>query len=186
MLAALLADAFQDDALTCWAFPDPAERRRILPGFFRVFVELSRDHGEVLVSPGWDAVVLLFPPGGWEAVEARAEEVEQRLAGVLGQGPGAAALLAATRAQAAHHPRHRPHYYLPFAGVSPHAQRRGVLSDLVEELSARLDEQGHALYCEASSPGGEAVCRRNGFIPAGDPITLPDGPVLLPYWRDPQ
>ncbi|MFJ3927821.1 hypothetical protein [Streptomyces sp. NPDC090022] len=181
-LSALLAATFHQDALTRWIVPDERRRAELLPGFFRVFVELSASYDAVLTSPDGDAVILFLPPG--------AEPDEAALGAALAESLGEAyapALATVTALQAEHHPTDRPHYYLAFGAVRADRQRSGVLSGLLTELMGRADREGVAAYAEASSPGGEAVTRRLGFTRLGGDIVLPgDGPTLRPMWRDPR
>jgi hypothetical protein len=39
VLSQVIADAFADLAVSRWLIPDPAARRRIFPGYFRLYVE---------------------------------------------------------------------------------------------------------------------------------------------------
>ncbi|MEV4973859.1 hypothetical protein [Streptomyces scopuliridis] len=184
-LAALLAEAFHDDPLTRWIVPDARRRAELLPGLFRVFVDVSHDYGGVSVSPCGDAVMLFLPPGASEEVDARGDELADRFAAALGDH--AEALATIVRLQAEHHPAGPAHYYASFAGVRASRRRHGLLSGLLRELVERADREGYGAYVEASSPGGEAVSRRLGFVPCGDAISLPDnGPSLRPLWRDPR
>ena len=38
VLSQVIADAFVDLAVSRWLIPDPAARRRIFPGYFRLYV----------------------------------------------------------------------------------------------------------------------------------------------------
>lgn len=185
-LTRMLAAAFQDDPLTRWVLPDPVARRAALPGFFEVFVDLSLDHGGILVSGDGDgdAALMYLSPTGLAAARERDDEVAWRLADAVGSG--AAPLLAILRAQAAHHPVHRAHYYISFDAVRPDLQRTRRMGDLLGSLTARADSEGVPIYTEASSPGGAAACRAAGFAGVGTEIQLPGGPTLRPYWREPR
>lgn len=184
-LAALLADAFFDDPLTRWITPDDGRRAAVLPGFFRVFLDMSFAFDAVRTTAGRDAVLTFLPPGGWEEVERHHDAYGRRFAHVLGED--AARLSVITALQAARHPVGRAHYYLAFGAVSPRARGAGVLASLVGEVTSAADAQGVGVYGEASSPGGRAACLRHGFAPFGAAVVLPDGgPSLEPLWRDPR
>ncbi|MER5873176.1 hypothetical protein [Streptomyces sp. NPDC002044] len=179
-LCALLASSFQEDALTRWMIPDEHRRADLLPGFFRVFVELSASCGGVLTSPDGDAVLLFLPPGA-EPDEAA---LDAAFAAALGGHADALRTIAALQAQA--HP-HAPHYYVSFGAVRAGRQQSGLMSGLLGVLAARADARGVGLYTEASSPGGEAATLRAGFGRLGGDLVLPGGgPVLRPMWRDPR
>ncbi|WP_256104234.1 hypothetical protein [Streptomyces sp. ODS05-4] len=182
-LTALLAASFLDDPLTRWITPDEERRRRVLPGFFRVFMELSADCGGVLATADRSAVLLYLSPDGL-AAEARGAELEERFRGVLGEDARRLAVI--TALQAERHPA-APHCYISFGAVRSDRRRDGAMAALVGRVAALADAAGCGTYAEASSPGGEGSCRRNGFVRLGPDIVLPgDGPALRPMWRDPR
>ncbi|MEU7731244.1 hypothetical protein AB0B78_39505 [Streptomyces sp. NPDC040724] len=179
-LSGLLAAAFHDDALTAWMIPDEQQRTALLPGFFRLFAELSATHDGILTTDDGDAVLLFLPPGA-EPDEAA---LDAAFAQVLGEHTDQLRTIA--RLQAERHP-HTPHYYVSFGAVRPGRQQHGLISRLLAQITARADAEGVGVYTEASSPGGEAATRRAGFDRLGTDIALPDGgPVLRPMWRNPR
>ncbi|MFD9411425.1 hypothetical protein ACFWBN_31000 [Streptomyces sp. NPDC059989] len=180
-LSTLLASSFHEDALTRWMIPDERRRTELLPGFFRVFVELSAAHDGVLTTPDGDAVLLFLPPGA-EPDEAA---LDAAFAAALGEHVDALRTVAGLQAE--NHPHGPPHYYVSFGAVRAGRQQGGLMSGLLGELLARADAEGVGTYAEASSPGGEAATRRAGFERLGGDIALPDGgPLLRPMWRDPR
>lgn len=179
-LCALLASSFHEDALTRWMIPDEQLRAELLPGFFRVFVELSASCDGVLTSPDGDAVLLFLPPGAQPDEAA----LDAAFAAALGGRADALRTIAGLQAQA--HP-HGPHYYVSFGAVRAGRQQSGLMSGLLDVVTARADADGVGVYTEASSPGGEAATRRAGFGRLGGDLALPGGgPVLRPMWRDPR
>ncbi|MFD9373496.1 hypothetical protein ACFWA6_38165 [Streptomyces sp. NPDC060020] len=179
-LSALLSAAFHDDALTRWMIPDERLRAELLPGFFRVFVELSAAHDAILTTPDGDAVLLFLPPGA----EPDEEALDTAFAHALGAHTDKLRTIA--RLQGERHP-HTPHYYISFGAVRPGHQQSGLMSGLLARITARADAEQVGAYTEASSPGGEAATRRAGFDRLGTDITLPDGgPALRPMWRNPR
>ncbi|MGZ2359990.1 hypothetical protein LRE75_25430 [Streptomyces sp. 372A] len=184
-LAALLADAFHDDPLTRWITPDPECRARVLPALFRVFLDMSFAYDAVTCTPGLEAVLLWTPPDAQAEPEARGEEFAGRFEDVLGVREAASLALVA-ELQASRHPA-RPHYYAAFGAVRGGARGRGLLGALVAEVLREADAAGCGAYAEASSAGGEASARGQGFVRLGEDIVLPDGgPRLRPMWREPR
>ncbi|MFJ7593252.1 hypothetical protein ACIQZO_38935 [Streptomyces sp. NPDC097617] len=180
-LSVLLATCFQEDALTRWMIPDERRRAELLPGFFRVFVELSAAYDGVLTGPDGDAVLLFLPPGA----EPDEKALDAAFADVLGEYAQAMHTIAGL--QEAAHPHGAPHYYVSFGAVRPGRQQSGLMSALLGRVAARADAEGVGAYVEASSRGGEAAGRRAGFELRGGDIALPDGgPVLRPMWREPR
>lgn len=184
-LTQLLAEAFFDDALTRWIAPGDARRAELLPGLFRVFLDMALDYGSVTTTTERDAVLLYLPPEGWADVQRRSAEFDARFDAALGEE--AAALRTVSALQAAAHPSHPPHYYAMFGAVRPAARRTGRSTALVGEMLRRADDEGRPAYTEASSAGGEGVSRSLGFRPLRRDVVLPDGgPSLRPLWRDPR
>ncbi|MFJ6700918.1 hypothetical protein ACIQM4_33385 [Streptomyces sp. NPDC091272] len=180
-LCDLLSSCFHDDAITRWIVPDPQIRAQLLPGFFRVFVELSAAYDGILADPGGDGVLLFLPPGA-EPDEAA---LDAALADAL--GPYADAMRTVAALQAERHPLHAPHYYLSFGGVRAGRRRGGMLSGFLTTVAERADAEGVGAYGEASSPGGEAAIGRVGFTRVGGDIVLPGGDASLrPMWREPR
>jgi ribosomal protein S18 acetylase RimI-like enzyme len=83
-----------------------------------------------------------------------------------------------------HHPT-EPHWYLPFIGVDPVHQGRGIGSQLLDGGLARADGDGLPAYLEASSPRNRTLYERHGFVVTGE-IQAGDSPPLWPMWREPQ
>ncbi|MEV7512994.1 hypothetical protein ACIPRL_08820 [Streptomyces sp. NPDC090085] len=180
-LSELLASCFHQDALTRWMIPDDRRRAELLPGFFRVFVELSAAHEGVLTAGDGEAVLLFLPAGAVVDEDA----LDGALSAALGGYAEAMRTIASLQAQG--HPAGRPHYYVSFGAVRPGRQKGGLMSALLERMLRRADAEGVGTYVEASSPGGEAASRRVGFERLGPDLVLPgDGPVLRPMWRDPR
>jgi GNAT superfamily N-acetyltransferase len=184
VLADLLARAFHKDALTTWITPDDDRRAEILPGFFRIFLEISLEYDGIYTNRRRDAVLLFLPPGAWHEVENRGVALSQRFAAILGDEVEMMAMISGL--QAVHHPMGRPHYYISFGAVDPDRQRHGAMTALGDALLARADAEGMAMYTETSSAGGTLAALRMGFQEVGVRIEIPNGPTLRPMWREPR
>ena len=82
VLSQVIADAFLDLAVSRWLIPYPAARRRIFPGYFRLYVEHALADGLVCTTPDQDAVALWLPAGDEAAPPP--EDYDERLAAVTG------------------------------------------------------------------------------------------------------
>jgi ribosomal protein S18 acetylase RimI-like enzyme len=80
-----------------------------------------------------------------------------------------------------HHPT-VAHWYLPFIGVDPTSQGRGLGSALLRRGLERCDADHLPAYLEASSPRNRALYERHGFAVTGE-IRAGDSPPLWPMWR---
>jgi GNAT superfamily N-acetyltransferase len=185
VLAELLAKAFHKDALTKWITPDDDRRAAVLPGFFRLYLEISLQYDGVYTNARRDAALLFLPPGAWHEVERGGVALAQRFAEILGEQE-MEMMATISGLQAVHHPMGRPHYYVSFAGVDPENQRHGAMAVLADTLIARADAEGVAMYTEASSAGGTWAALRLGFQEVGVTIAIPGGPTLRPMWREPR
>jgi ribosomal protein S18 acetylase RimI-like enzyme len=72
------------------------------------------------------------------------------------------ALSAGMMLQGSLHPE-EPHWYLPWIGVRPEAQGKGVGSALLARGLARADADGLPAYLEATSRRNAALYARYGF-----------------------
>ncbi|MFC5057016.1 GNAT family N-acetyltransferase [Saccharothrix xinjiangensis] len=72
-----------------------------------------------------------------------------------------------------------------YMGARPEAQGRGLGRVLMAGFASWCDHEGVGFYAEASSPRSLALYERVGFPRLGDPMALPDGPLLHPVWRGP-
>ncbi|GAA3068180.1 GNAT family N-acetyltransferase [Pseudonocardia yunnanensis] len=164
----ILTEAFADDPVGRWLVPGDGA------GIFYPLAAESAAAGE-LAFAGNDAVAVWLPVSAEEHV---VEEFDQPEA-----VPERVRIF--VELIAARHPSDRAHLYLPFLGVRPERQGRGLGGRLLADRLARADADGLPAYLEASSPRNAPLYERHGFRPTGDPIHLPDGPSVLPMWREP-
>jgi ribosomal protein S18 acetylase RimI-like enzyme len=177
-LTATLVAAFAGDPIIRWSFTDAATYLDAFPA-------------------------LVGALGGAAFDTGAADEVADHAGGALWIAPqtpldtdAIGALLHATVATARlpelgdfldqvgeHHPDDA-HWYLPFVGVDPTAQGRGLGSALLRHGLARADRDRLPAYLEASSPRNRALYERHGFVVTGE-IRTPTSPPLWPMWRRP-
>jgi GNAT superfamily N-acetyltransferase len=168
----VLTAAFAGDPLVRWLALGSGAR------VFRPVVDESAAAGE-LAFAGDGAVAVWLPtpagPSGEADTDGEADadaDMPERLRVFL-------------ELVAARHPRDRKHLYLPFLGVRPERQGRGLGGRLLAERLARADAEGVPAYLESSSARNVPLYERHGFRHLGDPISLPDGPSVWPMWREP-
>ncbi|KOU34918.1 GNAT family N-acetyltransferase [Streptomyces sp. WM6378] len=180
----VLDAAFMYDPVSSWVLPDEARRREVHHRLMEAFFQLSFAEGHVDITEDGSAVAL------WIDVPA-----EPRETGDGDEGP------AQLRAfvdpdnerveQIAHlmagiHPHGRAHAYLWMIGVTPDRQGEGLGAELITSVLERCDREGLPAYLEASSERSPHLYRRLGFAPLGEPVRLPDGPLVHPMWREPK
>ena len=86
VLSQVIADAFFDLAVSRWLIPDPAARRRIFPGYFKIHVERTLADGIACTTADQAAVALWLPAG--EEPAGPADGYDERLATVTGPWTG--------------------------------------------------------------------------------------------------
>jgi GNAT superfamily N-acetyltransferase len=163
--SAALAAAFYDDPVLSWLIP--AERRR-LGALERFFAIEARDivlgHGRSVGcrAPGGQlaGVALVLPGEKWRTPIKVQVTHGPQIARIFGRRVPAA--LGVLTKMEARHPR-EPHVYLPYIGVVPAHQGRGMGASLLAPVLDGCDESGLPAYLEASSPRSAVLYRRLGF-----------------------
>lgn len=181
VLSQVIADAFHDLAPSRWLIHDPAARREIFPGFFRLYVEHAMASGLVHTIPDRAAVALWLPVG-----EDRPEEpvdYGERLAAAT--RPWTERFRAFDHVLARHHPIGIAHHHLAILAVRPDRQGQGIGSALLCTHHAALDHQaGMPAYLEASDLRTRRLYLAHGYRDHGPPIVLASDVLMYPMWRD--
>ncbi|GAA4228611.1 GNAT family N-acetyltransferase [Streptosporangium album] len=179
----ILTEAFMNDPVACWLFPEVGERGRLQSHFYRPL--LARPAAETyLVGRHEGASVWLTLAAGQAPHEEHPDAPEAGLNSVFGES--GARLRALGQALAQRHPDRGPHLYLPCMGVVGGRQGAGLGSAMLRHRLARADADGLAAYLEAGSPRSRALYLRHGFEDLGEPVRVADSPLLWPMWRQPR
>ena len=182
-LSQVIADAFGDLPQSQWLIPDPAARREILPGYFRILVEHALATGTVHTTADRSAAALWIPISAEGATQPR--DYAARLAEVT--GPWASRFTAFDATLERNHPASFAHHHLAILAVHPTRQGQGTGSALLRAYHQVLD-QGLNLpaYLEAAHWRTRQLYRRHGYLPSGL-FYLPDGgPPFFPMARPAQ
>ncbi|WAX78018.1 GNAT family N-acetyltransferase [Streptomyces sp. KMM 9044] len=186
LLVRLLDEAFQDDPVSGWVFPGVEYRRTTHHRLMGAFTDIVLAAGRIDVTGDGSACALWTsmpaddhgdgdraddegPAQVRQAVDPENERVE-----MIG------------RLTAGVHPTGRAHEYLWMIGVTPGRQGEGLGTALIGPVLDRCDREGRPAYLEASSARSRLLYERLGFAPAGEPLSLPDGPHMWPMWREPR
>jgi len=190
LVVRLLDDAFQDDPVSLWVFPDAAHRRATHPKLMSAFLDIVLAEGRVdLAEDGTACALWLSVPADPHPAAEEGDESDE--------GDDAAQLREAVdpdnerveligRLTAGIHPSGRAHEYLWMIAVAPDSQSRGLGTALVQHVLDRCDRDGLAAYLEASNARSRKLYERLGFDHLDRPLDLPDGPRMWPMWREPQ
>jgi GNAT superfamily N-acetyltransferase len=168
-LSATLTEAFYQDPVMSWCYPDAPERATILPAFFRVVLDAATPHGGVETAEEGAATSVWIPP--------EAEIDGERLAADLGavSGPYEERALAIMGLLDEHHPTDQAHQYLFLLGTREAWQSHGLGSALLRSVLSRCDVDGVPAYLEATSERNRSLYERHGFETV-EMIGLPGSP----------
>lgn len=175
-----LSEAFADDPVFSWIYPDRDNRHRILPAFFTLFEEHSAGRGGNLIAGDDLGAAIWVPPG--QALVDPADEEAFGTALVALSPDDVERLMVSNELFEAHHPT-EPHWYLSLLGVTEAHRGEGVGSALLRAATERCDDAGMPAYLEATNVDNRRLYERHGFVVTDD-IVLPDGPTAFAMWRE--
>ncbi|MFC9435196.1 hypothetical protein [Nocardia sp. NPDC057030] len=160
--ARVLAEAFLDDPLMTYFWPDPARRRRALPRFWHSRVEARRRHGFVDTASDGDEVVsvVLWERAGVVSPMAKPFSLLRSLGVALPRA------LAVSRRLDSLRPR-TPHLYLACGGALPAARGRGLTASLVR---ARIDASDADVFLIATNETSVVLAEHGGFRPTSEVV----------------
>lgn len=158
----LLVEAFADDPLMSYFWPDPVRRRRALPLFWHSRVEARRRAGivdSVADEQGVRALVLWERPGV-------TPPMAEPLSLIRALGTAAPRALAASRRIEALRP-HTPHLYLAAAATAPRARGQGIGSELVRD---RIKAAAADVFAVTTNANSANIAEHMGFVPTGEVV----------------
>jgi GNAT superfamily N-acetyltransferase len=173
----VLTEAFMDDPVVCWLFPDEHDRRRVQPHFYGPLLTQSTAEAHLTGEHGGAAIWLSLAAGRTPYEETGPLDVF---------GESGARLRALGEVLVRRHPYDEAHLYLPCMGVVAARQGTGLGSALLRHRLARADADRLPAYLEASSPRSRDLYLRHGFADLDEPVSMPGGPTLWPMWRHPK
>jgi GNAT superfamily N-acetyltransferase len=182
-LAAALAEAFYDDPPARWFFPDDAVRKSRLRGWFSLGLRsLYLRHGHCYTTEDFVGAALWVPPNARHMTPL--EQIRLLPRATLLFGRDLPRVLRVVAGGASKRPAD-PHYYLPFMGVAPQLQGRGIGSALIRPVIERCDREHVAAYLEATTQRNAAFYERHGFKTFDETRLGGDGPPLWLMLRRP-
>jgi ribosomal protein S18 acetylase RimI-like enzyme len=164
-LASTLADAFSDDPMVAWMYPDPEQRHAQTEAFMRAGLDIGYPHGHVYSAAKNGAAAIWAPPEV-DIFDERSAELADGLLRI-----------------SAEHPHDEPHFYLFILGTAAASQSRGLGSALITDMLDRCDRQGLGAYLESSNIRNVPFYERHGFKVLSE-IKISDDFTARPMWRD--
>lgn len=179
-LVRTLVDAFIDDPLYVWLYPDAAARPMALEATMTLTLDLAESNGVIDHDPEGTAVAVWTEPGRELLGDPRPfldllarwapQRAEAAMAGMIATG------------------RHRPQadvWILHLLAVSPNRQGRGLASQLLQPVLDTAATDDAAVYLETSNPRNVSFYQRFGFALLGEVPVPEGGPLMRPMLRVP-
>jgi GNAT superfamily N-acetyltransferase len=187
-MAGVLARAFFDDPVFTWVLRGDMRRMKILRRGFELFLRrVWLAEQQTFTTAGVAGVAVWEPPGAWKhgAIE-QLRLLPAMLAVFTRHFPRVARALSVLESGHPAEPAHPPHYYLPFLGVDPPWQGRGLGGALLAPVLQSCDREGVAAFLEASSPRNRALYERHGFAVTEEFVLGRGAPAQWRMWREPR
>lgn len=187
-LSAVLADAFHDDPVSIWMWPDQSARRR---GLSRLFAAETRYHhmagGGVEVALAEEnsiaGATLWDPPGRWK--QSTWTTLISMPATVLALGTRLRVGAEVAGTMEAAHPT-LPHWYLAVIGTGRDTRGAGYGKALLNSRLERCNAARIPAYLESSNEDNIPYYQRFGFEVTGEIVVPNGGPTLYAMWREPR
>jgi ribosomal protein S18 acetylase RimI-like enzyme len=176
-----LAEAFQDDPVMSFIFPDPEDRRMRLPRLFAILFEGDGAHGARFATSAYEAATLWRAPGKGHL--SWFEKLQHGLPWLHAAGFSLARALSVSAASDAAHPT-APHWYLHIAGCRPQSRRQGFASAAIGAGLARADKEHVFVYLETANEANIGFYEHLGFAVAHE-WRVPNGPKHWSMKREP-
>ncbi|AYA25991.1 MAG: GNAT family N-acetyltransferase [Rhodococcus sp. (in: high G+C Gram-positive bacteria)] len=185
--APVVAEAFVDDPVFTWMFPDEHHRIRRMTRFFAAdarhhmvplgATDIAESDGVVGGAAMW------APPGRWRSDMWTSLRLLPGFCAALGRYMKRGRQVDETLDAA--HPG-EPHWYLSTIGTSPAARGTGLGTALMKAGLDRADAEHAPAYLESSKEANVPYYERFGFE-VTRAIVVPDGgPTLWGMWRQPR
>jgi ribosomal protein S18 acetylase RimI-like enzyme len=185
----VLKNAFRDDPIFGFYFPDSTLRVRVLGIFFSDVIRAHMPFHHVYAAMERDRLV---GAAVWRPPNAKVDGIRDRLRGLVTRSrlialsPRVATkLLRGFAALEATHPR-IPHWYLFFVGVDPEQRGRGVGAQLMAPVLRAADAAHVLCYLETPFPQTLPFYRKLGYEVSGEPQPFPGAPHLWAMTRSPR
>jgi GNAT superfamily N-acetyltransferase len=174
----VLTQAFRNDPVIRWMYPDPVQYEEYFPRLIKAFGGKAFEHGTAQYARQFVATALWLPPGVLPDEEALVAQVEESI-----PARERAAIFAVFEQMDAWHPRD-PSWHLPLIGTDPDHQGKGHGTRLLRYALSICDQQQLPAYLEATSPKNISLYERHGFEALGV-IQAGSSPPIIPMLRTP-
>lgn len=156
-----LVSAFTEDPVERWLYPELAQYLAHFPLFLRSFGGKAFDEQTVWCLGEFSAVALWLPPGA----EPDGDAIGAVLTETVSPDKHGDTFAVLEQMDAAH-PTY-PHWYLPWFGVDPLLQGRGLGGELMGHCLEIVDTDHVPAYLESPNPRNIPFYGRHGFEVTG-------------------
>lgn len=184
----LLADAFQDDPIFCFHFPDPGLRTKVLELFFGDVVRAHLRFNHVYAAFAGAALIgaaVWRPPSA--AVTGLSDHLRELITRyrllALSPRAGKKLLEGFARLETTH--PDTPHWYLFFIGVDRRQRGHGIGARLMAPALQAADAGEMPCYLETPFPQTLPFYRKLGYEVIGEPRPFSGAPQLWAMKREP-
>lgn len=174
-----LVVAFSADPVLRWVYPESARYIEHFPELVRTVAGRAFEAETAQVADSHVGTALWLRPDAVLDEEALSDLVTRSVATERHEQ-----VFAFLEQMGLQHLR-EPHWYLPFIGIDPAYQRRGLGSVLLARGLVRCDRDGLPAYLEASTPANRRLYERHGFEATGE-IQAGSSPPMWPMVRRPR
>jgi len=178
-IASVLRDAFLNDPLMSYIYPNPATRPDRLRSFYSILHRGARRYGAVYTTTGIEAATLWRAPG--HAKMSMIEMLREGRQWIRATRSALPRALSVSAAVDANHPA-TPHWYLQIAGCEPRHQRKGYGGSVIRAGIARATSEGMPCYLETAIPDNVPYYERLGFSVTRE-WTIRNGMKFWGMWR---
>ena len=184
--ARMLARAFYEGSLFKFAFPEPRQRSRILPIFFKTIVEDAVRFGRVEVAYSGQITGLLiwYPPGRYPMTMARILRFLRQFLLIAAIHPVGTFKLFHVQLKLNRLRPKEPHCHGYYLGGC-HGEHIGA--QLIPQALNEIDANEWPVYLETQEERATKLYARFGFRMIHEKIeTIPGGPPTWTMWRGPR
>lgn len=186
--AEVLARAFYDDPVVRFIFPDERGRTPWLRMMFEVQVRLGHIYGKVYTTEDFAGVAVWLTP---ENVELSPWQYIRAHGLTFGFNTPLGVLKRSLRFLGYTQELHRQcitakHWYLPYLGVEPRQQGKGIGSRLLKPVLEQADESGLPCFLETANERTIRLYERHGFVVVREGDIPRGGPHLWAMLRKPR
>jgi GNAT superfamily N-acetyltransferase len=184
----LLADAFRDDPIFCFHFPDPRLRRKVLELFFGDVVRAHMRFNHVYAAFDGEELVgaaVWRPPGA--AVTGLLAQIRGLITRyrLLALSPRIGKMLLQGFAKLETTHPSTPHWYLFFIGIDAERRGHGLGARLMAPVLQAADGDDTPCYLETPFPQTLPFYRKLGYEVVGEPRPFAGAPQLWAMKREP-